>query len=131
MSGGVPPSSRAGRRYHATKKNGRVAVTRKRGPSQSEIDRAASLYERFSGHDAEIIGKVKMRALPKAGVAIGHCTAICYVTVRDGEIEDYIHEFADRDAPLFVVSPDGKQILLVGGRFTFTERGIVDSSDKS
>lgn len=131
MSGGVPPSSRAGRRYRATKKNGRLRVSRNRAPSQSEINRAASLYERFSGHDAEIIGKVRVRALPKAGVAIGHCTAICYVTVRDGRTEDYIHEFADVDAPLFVVSPDGKQILLVGGKFTFTERGIVDASDKS
>ena len=117
MSGGVPPSSRAGRGRGRSKR--------------SEVDQAADLYDRFSGHDAEPIGKVHIPALPKTGVAIGHCTAICYRTVRDGEEEHYIHEFADEDAPLFVVSPDGKQILLVGGNFNFTERGIVDASDDS
>lgn len=116
MSGGVPPSSRAGKRR------------KQRARENREVNQAADLYERFSGHDAEPIGRVHVPALPKAGVAIGHCTAICYRTVRDGVEEHYIHEFADKDAPLFVVSPNGKQILLVGGNFRFTERGIVDAS---
>ena len=31
---------------------------------------------------------------------------------------------------MFIVSPDGKQLFLIGGNYTFTERGIVDASDK-
>lgn len=117
VSGGVPPSSRA--------------RTRAKLSQRKDVRRAASLYERFSGHEAEILGKVRIPALPKTGVAIGKCVGILYDTVRDGVAEKYIHKFAKKDAPILVVSPDGKQILLVGGRYTFTERGIVDASDKS
>lgn len=117
MSGRVPPSSRA----------------KSRGPisKRADVRKAARLYERFSGHEAEEIGRVKIPALPAVGVAIGDIDGVLYTTVRDGREEKYIHKFAKKDKPLFVVSPDGKQLFLVGGRYTFTERGIVDKSDKS
>ena len=111
MSGGVPPSSRAGRRTPGRRK-------------------AALLYEQFTGHDARSLGEVTVPPLPSEVAVIGHCTAICYRTVRDGVEEDYIHEFAKKDQPLFTIAPNGRQILLVGGRYVFTERGIVDMSDR-
>jgi hypothetical protein len=95
------------------------------------ISRAADLYERFSGHDAEEIGRVQVRPLPRVGVAVGEVDGILYTTTRDGRTEKYIHKFRMRDKPLFVVAPDGKGLFLVGGRYTFTERGIVDESDPS
>lgn len=116
MSGGVPPSSRA----------------RTRPRSQhAELRKAASLYERFSGHEAEDCGRIKVRPFPKVGVAIGKIDGVMYTTIRDGKTEKYIHKFHRGDEPLFVVSPDGRQIFMIGGRFDFTERGIVDKSDKS
>ncbi len=117
MSGGVPPSSRA--------------KSRAKLSQRADVKRAASLYERFSGHEAEVVGKVRMPKPITVGVAIGKIAGIMYDTVRDGVAEKYIHKFAKKDAPMLVVSPDGKQIMLVGGRYTFTERGIVDASDKS
>jgi hypothetical protein len=111
----VPPSSRA--------KFSNRAI-------RSQIDKAADLYERFSGHDPEMIGKVKIPDYPKVGVAIGDVDGILYTTVRDGVEEKYIHKFHKRDKPMFVVSPDGKSLFLLGGNYTFTERGIVDKSDK-
>lgn len=120
MSGGVPPSSRAGR------KGSRLSAHESR-----EVAKAANLYERFSGHEAEVCGRVKVRALPKVGVAIGSLDGVLYTTVRDGRVEKYIHKFHASDKPLFVVSPDGKSLHLVGGRYDFTERGIVDKSDPS
>lgn len=120
MSGGVPPSSRAGRR------GSRLSAHESR-----EARKAASLYERFSGHDAEFVGRVKVPALPKVGVAIGTCDGILYTTVRDGVTERYIHKFRPSDKPLFVVSPDGTALYLVDGKYDFTERGIVDKSDPS
>lgn len=116
MSGGVPPSSRA--------------RTRSR-PMSKSVRRAADLYERFSGHEAEEIGRIKVKPMPKVGVAIGECDGILYTTMRDGKVEKYIHKFNRADKPVFVVSEDGKQLFLIGGRYTFTERGIVDKSDKS
>lgn len=116
MSGGVPRSSRGKRRPI-------------RGGS--EVRKAADLYERFSGHEATEGARVTVPPPLKVGVAIGDVDGILYTTVRDGVTEKYIHKFAKKDRPLFVVSPDGKQLLMVGGSYTFTERGIVDTSDKS
>lgn len=116
MSGGVPPSSRARSRPL---------------PKSAQIRKAMDLYERFSGHEAEEAGRVTVPPMPKVGVAIGTVDGILYTTVRDNKTEKYIHKFAKRDAPLFVVSPDGKSLHMIGGRYKFTERGIVDASDPS
>lgn len=117
MSGGVPPSSRAGKRRSVAPSAG------------AQVRRAANLYERFSGHDPEAVGRVKVKALPKVAAVIGTCDGVLYTTVRDGVVEKYIHKFKAADKPLLCVSPDGTQILLVGGAYDFTERGIVDRSD--
>lgn len=110
----VPPSSRAGIKR----------ITR------SQIEKAADLYERFSGHDAVELGTVRIPDLPTVGVAIGEIDGVLYSTVRDGKLEKYIHKFHKSDRPLFVVSPDGKSLYMLGGYYNFTERGIVDRSDK-
>ncbi len=110
MSGKVPPSSRA---------NIRRATA-------SEVEKAGALYERFSGHKPESVGKISLDNMPKVGIVIGTLDGVMYTTIRDGVEERYIHKFSRRSKPLFVVSPDGKQILVIGGEYDFTERGIVD-----
>lgn len=114
MSGQVPPSSRAGKSRRAIR---------------SEVDRAADLVERFKGHDAEELGVFHVPDIPSTVAVIGECDGVLYTTVRDGRREKYIHKFAAKDKPLLCVSPDGRQMLFVGGRYVFTERGIVDLSD--
>ena len=118
MSGGVPRSSRAGLRS--------VPISRR-----AEVNRAANLYERFTGHEADEGARIRVPTQPRVAVAIGDVDGILYTTIRDGVIEKYIHKFAKKDRPIFAVSPDGKQLLMVGGNYNFTERGIVDKSDKS
>lgn len=117
MSGGVPPSSRA---------RTRASLSRNR-----DVRRAASLYERFTGHEAEFVGKIKVKPLPRVAVFVGDLDFVGYTTIRDGVKEKYIHRFAQKDRPALCVTPDGKMILVIGGNYTFTERGIVDKSDKS
>lgn len=118
MSGKVPPSSRAGSRAHALMKDHRP-----------DVRHAASLVERFKGMDAEVAGSVSVPPLPKVVAVIGPCDFVGYTTERDGQTEKYIHRFKAADRPLLCVSPDGQQILFVGGAYVFTERGIVDMSD--
>jgi hypothetical protein len=91
---------------------------------------AADLRERFTGHPVTRGTVLRVDPIPEVVAQIGACTAICYSTVRDGKREQYIHEFAAKDRPKLCVSPDGRQILLIGGDYDFTERGIVDGSDK-
>ena len=116
MSGRVPPSSRAGQT--------RLAAL------LSERERAEDLFERFTGHDAEPIARVRLPPLPEHMAVIGELDGVLYTTTRDGREEKYVHEFRKRDKPLLCVSPDGEQLFIVAGRYVFTERGIVDRSDK-
>lgn len=117
MSGRVPPSSRA---------KSRAPLSTRR-----DVQQAADLYERFSGHQAEVAGRVRVPAMPRVAVAIGTLDFVGYTTVRDGRTEKYIHKFKAADKPVLCVSPDGTQLLLVGGNYDFTERGIVDRSDRA
>lgn len=113
MSGRVPPSSRAGRQRR----------------TRGAVESAADLYERFTGHDGEVIGRFRVPDMPAALAVIGECDGVLYTTVRDGQTERYIHTFRAKDRPLLCVSPNGTQLFLIGGRYVFTERGIVDLSD--
>jgi hypothetical protein len=117
MSGRVPPSSRAGK-----------PARRISGASRS-VQRAADLFERFTGHDVSRGEVVDVPPLPDVVAIIGPVDFIGYTTVRDGRREKYIHHFAAKDRPKLAVTPDGSQILLIGGDYDFTERGIVDGSD--
>lgn len=110
----MPPSSRA----------------RVKRPVADDVGRAALLYERFTGHDAVPIGKVRVPDLPQVATVIGECDGVLYTTVRDGVTERYKHEFRQADKPLLAVTPDGRQLLLIGGEYDFTELGIVDASDR-
>jgi hypothetical protein len=97
---------------------------------QSKINAATKLYADFTGEESEIVGTYPFPVSPQVGVAIGECCGIAYETVRDGQIEKYLHEFAKNDRPLLVSSFDGKQLYILGGEYDFTENGIVDASDK-
>jgi hypothetical protein len=124
MSGKVPPSSRSKARGGAVRKSRLDGAAGFRG-----ADAAARRFERFTGHDAEVFGSIEFPNLDGVAVAmIGECDGVLYTTVRDGKRERYIHEFEEKDKPLLCVTPDGRQLLLVGGNYRFTERGIVDKS---
>lgn len=91
------------------------------------LKQAARLYQRFTGHTDEFeVHRVLTPDFPKTLVAIGEVVALAYDTVRDGEYQKYIHQFRKGSRPLFCVSPDGKNLVLLGGAYKFTDRGIVD-----
>lgn len=64
--------------------------------------------------------------VPDVGLKIGHLDGVLYTTVRDGKTEKYIHKFKRSSRPLLAVSFDGKNLIMLGGAYQFTERGIVD-----
>jgi hypothetical protein len=97
--------------------------------------RAKKLYQDFTGLAPEVVGSIRAPRVGRYGVLVGTVDFIGYTTRRSErgkpEVQKYIHKFKAADRPLFVVSPDGTQLFLMGGRFRFTERGIVDASDRS
>lgn len=89
------------------------------------VQKAARLYEDFTGHDARYIESVRLD-VPPVVMLIGELDAVLYSCVRDGKLEHYKHTFRKSSRPLLVSASDGKSLHIVGGRFSMTNRGIVD-----
>lgn len=90
-----------------------------------DIEAARAHYKRFTGMEPDVIEWITVPTM-HALAGIGEIDALEYTTIRDGVEEKYRHDFKARSRPLFGVSPDGKMIVVLGGAFVFTERGIVD-----
>lgn len=114
-------------RNNPGRKSGVGGTDRKPNPvPPSEIAQARKLFEDFTGHTVTEITRLDLPPTPKVGLAVGTCDGILYTTERDGKIEKYIHTFKKNARPLFAVSHDGLQLLLIGGKYEFTEAGITD-----
>ena len=93
---------------------------------KAQRDKAENLYHAFTGHEPEKPAMIDKPDYPDVLSVIGEIDGVMYTTVRDGNIEKYIHKFKKNARPLFCVSPDGKSIHMIGGSFEFGERGIID-----
>lgn len=112
---------------------GRNPKKYKSNPSKSvdgQIKAAMTLYQKFSGHEPEEVGRMKKPKIPDVGVVIGELEGVAYETVRDGKVEKYFHRFDKRTRPLLVSSSDGRNLYILGGEYDFTEDGIVDATDR-
>jgi hypothetical protein len=87
---------------------------------------AALLYTNFTGHEEVDAIKISIPKMPEVLVEIGYVDYIGYTTVRDHVTERYQHDWKKKARPLLGSSPDGKSLFMLGGAFTFGERGIVD-----
>jgi hypothetical protein len=59
-------------------------------------------------------------------LAFGELLEVKYRTTRDGQTELYRHPFRASSRPLLAARHDGSRVYIVGGRYRFTDRGIVD-----
>lgn len=85
---------------------------------------ASRLHREFTGREPKSSRRYKLPAQPRAGVVLGPLIQVGYESTRDGA--PYLHKFRKSSRPLLVASYDGKQALIVGGRFVINGRGIVD-----
>lgn len=110
MSGQVPPSSRVRARLE-------------------RLTRAAvKLYRDFTGLEPDSIEEVRIK-VPEVVLKIGSCDLVGYTCDRDDggvKTQSYLHEFKKSSRPLLCVSADGKTLVIIGGDYEFTERGIED-----
>jgi hypothetical protein len=98
---------------------------KRRAETESEIEAAAKLQADFSGHEPGSVDKIRVPD-DKVFTPVGKLTGVLYDTTRDGKPEKYIHRFRRKSRPLLAASHDGTSLRIVGGRFRFTEAGIVD-----
>lgn len=92
---------------------------------KERVNDAIDLYEDFSGNDAEYEDTVTVD-IPDVAIEVGTVDGIMYTTNRDGKEEKYIHRFKKNSRPLLAASHDGDQLILIGGSYQFTEKGIED-----
>ena len=100
-------------------------MARRRKAPREQIAKAADLYVQFSGEEPSFIDKIRID-VPRVMLLIGECDGVLYTTRRDGRLESYIHRFKKRSRPLLTTGYDGKTLFIVGGRYDFTDAGIVD-----
>lgn len=92
---------------------------------RKKIRAAIQLYRDFRERTPKRIRVVDFE-VPQAVMVIGHVDEILYTTTHGRKTVSYRHPFQDGSRPLLVSSSDGKQLMLLGGRYKFTDRGIVD-----
>jgi len=91
-----------------------------------KVKKAVDLFEDFSGSKAEYVDTYNI-PVPDVALKIGQLDGVLYTTNRDGKTESYIHKFKKSSRPLFAVTFDGNQLIMIGGSYQFTEKGIVDT----
>lgn len=124
-----PAGYRIRQYYNAngTPKYSKTAETKTNPSMRENLKSAARRFTGFTGNLDVSVRKIKTSSPDKIVLAIGPADGLLYSTVRDGVAEKYIHRFAKKSRPLLAASPDGKRLYLIGGSFTFTNRGIVDA----
>lgn len=95
------------------------------GFDDKKVAQAAQLYEDFHGAPATT---ETIFYAPQPGVVahIGELVGVIYRAIRDGKKNNYIHEFKKNSRPELSVTSDGGQLVVLGGRYVFTDRGITD-----
>ena len=103
------------------------AVEQKRMIERARVNNPASaarIVARFNDVPVASVTKKTVDITAPTGVAlqIGRLIAVAY----DTGARKYVHRFRKNAQPLLIASNEGKQLLIVGGKFRFTDRGIID-----
>lgn len=107
----------------------RNPAKRKKNPVKpsdyAKIKEAIERFQSFTGMTPEHLDEYIVEH-PDVALSIGTLDAVSYTTIREGQLEKYEHKFKKSARPLLCSSFDGKQLIVLGGVYTFTDRGIVD-----
>lgn len=93
--------------------------------SATDFQRASRLYRAFREEPVSRARRVSIR-LPKAVARMGVLEFVGYMTTHGGKPALYIHHFAPGSRPVMYASGRRNQLMLYGGRYTVTGRGITD-----
>jgi hypothetical protein len=99
---------------------------RRRNPGTAELGQAAAMFRKFHGFDASTVSSAAgERTIPRTLVRLGDLVEVTYRSNKfDRKSRDYVHKFGT-PRPTLCTRPDGRGLLIVGGRFRNTARGIV------
>ena len=109
--------------YRRKTRRGNPKPTRK---VRRQLSQAASLYRKFREAEPRYVDKIRVNPLPEVCMEIGKLDGVLYTTTHGGKRQAYIHKFTGRSKPTLVTDAKGKRLFIIGGRYNFTEDGIVD-----
>jgi len=89
------------------------------------MQRAAKLFRGFRLRNPREVEGVDLE-LPRAVIVMGELRAVEYDMPRGSRKVFYRHEFARDSRPELAAGPDRCQLVLIGGNYRVTHRGIVD-----
>lgn len=92
------------------------------------IDKAKDAFRQFSGMEPAGIVTLPKPLVTGAVWYLGTMTAVEYETVRDGKTERYRHTFKRKARPALGVTIDALQLVVLGGGYRVTDRGITDDT---
>jgi len=116
----VNPGWKAAKKAIKKKLHKKVAKKKRRNPDMTEAERR---FEMFHEGDAPTVEEEKKINVPDLLVDMGELVALTYRTHKDGKVAVWEHEFDS--CPQLACGPNGKNIQIIGGKYTVTERGIV------
>ena len=90
------------------------------------MDEAQRRLSEFVGREIGEFIEVEVPTDYAVGYALGEIPELHYIAERDGEVFHFHHEFEEQSRPLLVVSHDGAQLIIAGGRYHVTDQGIED-----
>lgn len=91
----------------------------------TEAARAARLQRDFAGRSAELSSRrIRAPSSMRVALEVGELVAVIYDT---GKGNPRIHKFGRSAKPKLVVSADGRQLAIIGGKYKFTARGIENT----
>lgn len=97
----------------------------KRESQRAAVRRAAKLFRGFRLRGPRSIQAVRVE-LPEAAIVMGKVRGIAYEMPRGRRHVLYWHEFAKGSEPTLSAGPDRCGLVLIGGNYRVTYRGIVD-----
>lgn len=97
------------------------------GAIKKKQEQAAKYFEEFTGHLAESVDIVDLPSYT-VGYKLGTMLGVMYEATRDGETQHYLHEFKPEARPYLVASHDNQQLIIAGGDYRITDRGIEDNA---
>lgn len=123
----VEPS--ASKRSRSLKQKPRKRKLRRNpaGAGHVAVRQARKLFADFRGEQPRELVRVRLPKKPGALLTVGECIGIMYRTRRDGQVDNYLHRFKKKARPTLAVSSDGRQLYLLGGAYSVTDRGIEDA----
>lgn len=96
--------------------------------SRKAIKQATVKYQDFHGEEPTSVHKMRIGATPKVLYTLGDLHSVTYVADRDGRRNLFVHKFKVKNRPLLTVTKDGRQLYMLGGAYSVTDRGIEDKT---